>query len=198
MSLTITLGHIIEHILYENMEDMLYYKYFLKFNTELTEIPSYFDYIGSMACLWSNLVEFLFFIIIISELYRLHRIRANHRPNSARRHAKKNAVTAMGHFVSWVVEMLVFGAITLIVYSLHLQEEKLGPRVWMFFMLLPSINYAIFPTIQVLTSHDLRLHVFGQLSCKCFDFMVWGEQGGADVQEIELNVFANGDVHHHI
>ena len=150
-----------------------------------------------MACLWSNLVEFLFFIIIISELYRLHRIRANHRPNSARRHAKKNVITAMGHFVSWVVEIFVFGAIALMLYSLHLQD-KLSQRSGIFLILIPSINYAIFPTIQVFTSQDLRLHVFGQLSCRCFDFWVWKQQGGTGVQEIELNVLANGDVHHHI
>ena len=128
MSLIFTLGHIIEHIHLGNMEDMVYYGYFLKIRTELADIPSYFDYIASMACLGSNLIEFSFFIVIISELYRLHRIRANHRPNSARRHAKKNVITGMGHFVSWVVEMLVFGAVTLIVYSLHLQKDKLSPR----------------------------------------------------------------------
>ena len=94
--------------------------------------------------------------------------------------------------MSWVVEILVFGAITLIVISLDLQEDKLSQIAGVFSQLIPSINYAIFPTIQVLTSQDLRLHVFGQLSCKCFR----DQQGGAGVEEIELNVLANGDVPH--
>ena len=192
ISLILTLGHIIEHIHDGNMEDMVYYEYFLNRKTTVTETPSYFDYIASMACLASNLVEFLFFIIIISELYRLHQIRANDRPNLARRHAKKNVITAMGHFVSWVVEILVFGAITLIVYSLDLQEDTLSQIAGIFFILIPSINYTIFPTIQVLTSQDLRLHVFGRLKCKCFR----ERQGGAGVEEIELNVLGNGDVPH--
>ena len=34
-------------------------------------------------------------------------------------------------------------------------------------MLLPSINYVIFPTVQTVTSPDLRKHVFGMLSSCC-------------------------------
>ena len=34
-------------------------------------------------------------------------------------------------------------------------------------MLLPSINYVIFPTVQTVTSHDLRRHVFGVFSSSC-------------------------------
>ena len=34
-------------------------------------------------------------------------------------------------------------------------------------MLLPSINYVIFPTVQTVTSPDLRKHVFGKLSSCC-------------------------------
>ena len=34
-------------------------------------------------------------------------------------------------------------------------------------MLLPSINYVIFPTVQTVTSPDLRKHVFGVFSSCC-------------------------------
>ena len=192
MSLILTLIHTGEHIYLGNIEDLVYCRYFFKLDTKFPGIPSYFDYIASISCLTSNMIEFLFFIIIISELYRLHQIRVRHRPNAARRHAKKNAITAMGHFVSWIVEMLVFGLVSLVVFSrnlidLHQGEEDLS--LWMFMMLIPSINYAIFPAIQVLTSPELRQHMFCQNSCG-------RQRRGADVEEIELNVIANGDIAH--
>ena len=61
-------------------------------------------------------------------------------------------ITAMGHFVSWIVEMLVFGTLSLLVLSRHLidlHQGKLDLSLWMFTMLIPSMNYAIFPAIQV-------------------------------------------------
>ena len=48
-------------------------------------------------------------------------------------------------------------------------RDELGLAYWLFFMLLPSINYVLFPTVQILTSADLRQHVFsvGEVSLKC-------------------------------
>ena len=46
-------------------------------------------------------------------------------------------------------------------------RDSLGLTCWIFFMLLPSINYVIFPTVQTVTSPDLRKHVFGMLSSCC-------------------------------
>ena len=199
MSLLLTLGHIIEHIFIGKLEDMVYYSYFNELKTDLAEITSFFDYAASMACFISNLIEFVFFIIIISELIRLHLNRVRHRPNAARMHAKKNVVTATGHFVSWVIELLLFGAINMIVHS---HKDMLDLRMWVFFMLFPSMNYAIFPIIQVFTSPDLRHHVFGQMSFTCpnsrFSFGGGSDQGPAGVEEIELDVIANGDVAHHV
>ena len=47
----------------------------------------------------------------------------------------------------------------------------MGLAYWIFFMLLPSINYVLFPTVQILTSAELRQHVFslgvGEVSLKC-------------------------------
>ena len=96
----------------------------------------------------------------------------------------------MGHFVSWIVEMLVFGTLSLLVLSRHLidlHQGKLDLSLWMFTMLIPSMNYAIFPAIQVLTSPDLRQHMFCRMSCV-------RQQSGAEVEEIELNVIANGNI----
>ena len=36
-----------------------------------------------------------------------------------------------------------------------------GLTHWMYFMLWPSINYVVFPTVQTLTSDKLRRHTFG-------------------------------------
>ena len=168
---------------------MIYCRYFLRLDMEFAETPAYFDYIVTIACLVSNSIEFLFFIIIIFELYRLHQIRVRHRPNAARIHAKKNVITAMGHFVSWVVEIFIYGILSLIVFSRHLHQDTLDIILWMFAMLVPSMNYAIFPVIQVFTSPDLRQHMFCQMSCV-------RQQSGAEVEVIELNVIANGNIAH--
>ena len=36
-----------------------------------------------------------------------------------------------------------------------------GLTHWIYFMLWPSINYVVFPTVQTLTSDKLRRHTFG-------------------------------------
>ena len=46
-------------------------------------------------------------------------------------------------------------------------RDSLGLTCWIFFMLLPSINYVIFPTVQTVTSPGMRKHVFGRLSSCC-------------------------------
>ena len=139
----------------------------------------------------SNLAEVLLFVIIIYELLKLHlnRVRLG-----MPRHAKKNVITATGHLLSWVVEFLLFG---MIMVFAHASEDTLDISMWICFMLFPSMNYTILPTIQTLTSPDLRHHVFGQVSwtcsiCKC---RREGESVNATAEEIELNVLANGNVH---
>ena len=194
ISLILTLGHIIEHICLGKLDDLVYSSYFTKLNTQLAEITCYFTYTSSVSCFVSNMIEFAFFIVIISELLRLHLNRVRHRPNAAKMHAKKNVITATGHFVSWVIELLLFVGINTYAFS---HKDMLDLSMWIFFMLFPSINYAIFPTIQVLTSPDLRHHVFGR---KSFQFLnmqlkIWGQHAEED---IELNLVCNGDVARHV
>ena len=38
------------------------------------------------------------------------------------------------------------------------QKDLLGLYHWIFFMLLPSVNYAVFPVVQTLATPDLRHH----------------------------------------
>ena len=67
VSLIVTLGHTFEHVFLGKVGDLVYCSYFTELNTELAE-AKYFDYIASMSCFVSNLVELLLFIIIIYEL----------------------------------------------------------------------------------------------------------------------------------
>ena len=59
---------------------------------------------------------------------------------------------------------------------------------WLFLMLWPSINYVIFLIIQVLTSKELRQHVFGWMrpGSNCCRRDNSGNEGGAE--QIEMNV----------
>ena len=188
----LTLGHTFENGLFGKVGNLVYCSYFTELNTKLAEVTAYFDYIASMSWFVSNLAEVLLFVIIIYELLKLHlnRVRLG-----MPRHAKKNVITATGHFLSWVIEFLLFGVLNMIA---HASEDALDLSVWIFFMLFPSMNYAIFPTIQTLTSPDLRHHVFGQMSCTCCKCRRGGQSVDAAAEEIELNVLSNGNVVHHV
>ena len=58
---------------------------------------------------------------------------------------------------------------------------------WFFLMLCPSINYVIFPTVQILTSKELREHVFGWMrtGSDCCKHESGNVEGG--VEQIEMN-----------
>ena len=42
-----------------------------------------------------------------------------------------------------------------------------GLTHWMYFMLWPSINYVVFPTVQTLSSDELRTNAFGCMQSGC-------------------------------
>ena len=63
--------------------------------------------------------------------------------------------TAFGHFISWTVELFLFGISNYIIVE---HKEVLGQTHWVIFMLLPSLNY-IFPTVQG-TIRKLRPQIF--------------------------------------
>ena len=161
VSMVFTVGRIGEYFLLGKLDDLLYYSFFSTLNTKVGKLETYFDYLTPAACFICNLFEFVLFIIIIWELLRLHIRRVRRRPEVAERHARKNTITAMGHFLSWVTEIILYGAINVVVYF----PNTLDDTMWVFFMLLPSINYVVFPTIQSLTSPDLRSQV---LRYDCF------------------------------
>ena len=161
ISLTFTLGHSIEHLFFVNPSNMVFYSYFRDQKTHIVEFKALFDNLMVTSCLLTNLVELILFAIIIYELAKQYFNRV--RINMKNTHGRKNAITAFGHFISWTVELLLFGISNYIIVA---HKDVLGVGHWVIFMLLPSMNY-IFPTVQILTSPDLRHYAFGFMCCSC-------------------------------
>ena len=65
----------------------------------------------------------------------------------------RNVITALGHFSSWIMEILVFGVLE---YVIVVTGGKVSLAHYVFLFLVPSINYVVFPIVQTLSSHDLR------------------------------------------
>ena len=71
--------------------------------------------------------------------------------------------------------------------------DSLGLAHWVFLQLLPSINYAIFPLVQTLSSQELRAYIFGCKSACCDA----GRKRGTNVPEVlQLQVLPNGNAPH--
>ena len=105
---------------------------------------------------------------------------------------QKNVITGMGHFISWLTEILVFVTIQVIVVAMGQVKWSQIHWDWFFLMLWPSINYVVFPTVQVLTAKELRRHVFSWMRprSKCCRGDGGGqraeEEGGGGGEHIEM------------
>ena len=169
ITLFFTLGHFIENVVWLQPTMINAHNYFNNTTTEseLEKSEEYFDKIVILICLVFNVVEFICFIVIFIEMYKHHKRHVamclSNRPNLARRKKKRNVITAVGHFSSWMVEVIIFGIVG---YVISAHKDKLGVTHWIFMVLVPSVNYSIFPLVQTLTSQDLRNHVFS-LKCAC-------------------------------
>ena len=155
--------------------------------------PGYTQFITSLIVVMFNLVEFIFFAIIIWELFknqltlRAVCISSSTNPTIARRRVRKNSITALGHFISWVIEIILLLFVQVIVARQRVDQNSFSLASWTLLMLVPSINYCILPMAQTSTSPELRSHVFSSISCECIvDFCA------ADVEEgIELGIIYN-------
>ena len=148
LSLVFTVGHVVEYFFFLNPSFMVYYSYFTELSTTVRDLEAIFDYIVCASCLVANLIEFICFSVIIREFYQLHKSRSHllNRSNShVSTHTKKNVITATGHFFSWLTELVLFGVGQSVLMA---HKNLLGFYHWIFFMLLPSINYAVFPVVQ--------------------------------------------------
>ena len=200
-SLIFTTGYVVEHWYY-GFECMPWYYYFNTMKPSL-QGNSFFDNMISWSCVISNFIELIFFLIIIFELLKhQNRICNLMTPNAATRRGRRNAVTAMGHFISWLLECLVFGVCQSLVKSLNTNDTTLGNYEWIFVVLIPSINYFVFPTAQVFTSPELRSHLFSTECCECYACTCAdGDQEGEAPPPpapgaIQMQPLANGNILH--
>ena len=180
-----TLGHVAEHLFSVNPSNMVFYSYFKEQRSEIVEFEAVFDNIMITSCLIANVAEFFLFSIILYELFKQYRVRV--RLNARRTQGRKNAVTGLGHFISWMVELFLFGISQYIIVE---HKAVLGMTHWVIFMLLPSMNY-IFPTVQLLTSPDLRHYAFGFMCCAhctCRSCKRDGDEDDAAGNDIKMNV----------
>ena len=153
-------------------------------------------------CILFNTLEFLCYGTIFLEMHRHHKRHTNlclsNKPKLANMKKKQNTITAVGQFVSWVVEMVIFGLLQYILVSA--KENIYHQTMWIFYsVLMPSINYLTFPLVQAIASKDLREHVFNVECCtqSCFCTSCITRGSGQNVQgaapgNIQLQVMQNG------
>ena len=183
VTLVFTLVHFIENVVWLQPTMMNAHNYFNNTSVEeMVKSEEYFDKIVIVICMVFNVIEFICFNVIFLEMYKHHKRHVamclSNRPNAARRKKKRNVITAVGHFASWLVEILIFGIVG---YVISAHKDKLGVTHWLFMVLVPSVNYSVFPLVQTLTSQDLRHHVFSP-KCTCCNKL------GRNETTIELKV----------
>jgi len=165
------------------------------------------NFIGT-SCLLFNVAEFICFIVIFVEMCKQHKSHVKlcllNKPKLAKMKKRRNTISAVGHFVSWSVEVLMFA------FGMYIREaskETSNLNVWNLFyfrLLVPSINYVVFPTVQALTSKDLRNHVFNFACCKEACVQVYykfkkdrnDKEDGGVAKGIELNTLESAKASH--
>ena len=163
-----------------------------------------FTRVAFTTCLVFNAIEFIFYVIIFVDMYKHHKqhvkLCLSNKPKLANSKKRQNTITTVGHFASWVVEILIFGVIQ---HVLAVNKETIPLSYWIFLrVLLPSINYVVFPCVQAMTSKDLRTHVFNLEYCKetCVHVNCRlkrnGEEAGAEAVELQVMHNHNGHIPH--
>ena len=160
-----------------------------------------FTRIAFTTCLLFNVVEFIFYVIIFLDMYKHHKqhvkLCLSNKPKLASSKKRQNTITTVGHFASWVAEILIFCVIQ---YVLAVNRDTIPLTYWIFLrVLLPSINYVVFPLVQAMTSQDLRSHVFSldyfkevYVHVNC---MLKRNGEAAVAEEVELHALHNGHIH---
>ena len=156
------------------------------------------DRVAIITCFVFNLVEFICFIVLLLEIHKHHKrhveLCLSNKPDLASKKKRQNAVTTMGHFTSWMAEIVIFG---LLQYAYGLVGDPF--YVWICFrVLIHSIDYVVFPSIKVMSSKELRAHVFNLNFCKeiCGSVKCKSEIDVEAAEEIELQDLPNGNIHH--
>ena len=161
-----------------------------------------FSKVATTACLALNVVEFLCYVILFIEMYKHTKRHVKlcllNKPKLAKNKKRQNTISTVGHFVSWVTELIVFSGLA---YTTNRNKDNVNNTFygWLFFQVfLPSINYIVFPSVQVIASKELRAHVFNmeyfEEVCLCANCMSPNNVEAAAPQEFELQVIPNGHV----
>ena len=158
-----------------------------------------FNKFAFLTCLILNLLEFICLIILFHEMFRHHKRHVDlcwsKKPDLANKKRRENTITSVGHSVSWLAEILIFGVIQYV-----LAQRKDTIYNFFFGMLLPSINYVVFPSVQAMTSKELRAHVFNLHLCKESCLLVKckskNDENNLEIVELHVHDMPNGNVIH--
>ena len=151
-----------------------------------------FNKFAFLICLFLNVVEFICFVILFYEMFKHHKrhvdLCLSKNPELANKKMRQNTITTVGHSVSWLAEILIFGVIQ---YNLAIREDTV--YIFFFGMFLPSINYVVFPSVQAMTSQELRAHVFNLKFCKesCLCVTCKSKKEDNDFEIVELHDIPN-------
>ena len=203
LSVTFAFGGSIEVFAYDPQMLIcmtLGYRLFAPYNDAFKEEATFFN-IFAITCIIFNIMEFICHALLFVETrkqYKKHvQLCLQNKPKLAKLKKRRNTISAIGHFTSWFAELLIFGLIN---FSFRASGTAAEFGDFYLRLLMPSINFGVFPAVQALTSHDLRGHVF------CLDFL--GEicynmyckfkpesnnVEGGDAHDIELQPLGNND-----
>ena len=71
-----------------------------------------FNKFAFLACLFLNVLEFICFMILFYEKFKHHKqyvdLYLSTKPELANKKRRENTITTAGHFVSWLLEILIF------------------------------------------------------------------------------------------
>ena len=199
MSTVLTVCMVVEQTVYLPGSFPISQSFFKRLTWETeTPPPGHMIYITSIFVVLSNLFEFVFYTIIIWELFKNQLtlnaicISSTTNPTMSRRRVRKNSITALGHFISWLIESItLLFFIQGIVAQRREDQYSISLASWTLLMLVPSVNYSILPMVQTLTSPELRSHMFSSVSCEC-NVRPCGDEAAMQVEEgIELAVIYN-------
>ena len=75
------------------------------------------------------------------------------KPSVVKERQRKTAVSALGHFLSWSIEMAIFMVIAVTHFQLSVSSgdrwHSLARFFWFLVFLVPCINFAVYPVVQV-------------------------------------------------
>ena len=110
----------------------------------------------------------------------------SNKPQLAKKMKNQNTISTVGHFASWLTELILFSLSHCMVLCEHYPYN-----IFIFRLLLPSISYIVFPSVQVIASQDLKKHVFSLDCFKGISLSCGNNTEDDSPEEIELQVILN-------